>query len=262
MATRTRRHHKHHRHGSKPAAKPAANLGLSPTNAQKLIYIAKKLGLPGIATMQGSTVNLFDTVLLATNASAQIISFFSNASTKPNQFSNFQQGNLRAGEAMIIERLAFFLITINTTALTAASTILDIVPLGSLNDATSAVGAGEATIQFPGSLKMAQCQINIANQVVVKTFNLFEGNPEFNPLTSGVSKTLISTAALPASTSGVNGQNVIPLEAPPVLPPNLTLQIDFATAGIGTVTPPSGGAVALVCVAGRFGSIFASKATL
>jgi hypothetical protein len=256
-----RRHHRHHGH-SKPAAKPAANLGLSPTNAQKLIYIANKLGLPGIAQMQGSTVNLFDTVLMPTNASPQIISFFSAASTKPSQFSNFQQGNLRAGEAMIIERLAFFLITINTTALTAASAILDIVPIASLNDATSQIGAGDAQVQFPGSLKMAQCQINIANQVVVKTFNLFEGNPEFNPLTTGVTKALISTAALPASTSGVNGQNVIPLEAPPVLPPNLTLQIDFATAAIGTVTPPSGGAVALVCVAGRFGSIFASKGTL
>lgn len=240
------------------------NLGLSPTQAQKLIYISKKLGLPGIASMQGSSFNLYDTIILNTSTTPQMLSFFSQSNGKAPQFSNFQNGSLKAGEAMLIERLAFFLVLIKGTDLTNANnSISDIMPLGALLDANgNNFGAGAAQIQYPGSLKLATCDIIVANSKVVKTFNLFEQNPEFNPLTSGVAQALISTGDNPSSSPGVRGQNVIPMEAAPVLAPNLTLDVQMAMGPIGAVNPPDATYVyAIMCVAGRFGCIFSGKTT-
>jgi hypothetical protein len=265
MAHTRTRHHRgaHHPTATVHTATPAhSNLGKSPTNSQKLIYIANKLGLKGIAKMQGSSFNLFDTVDLTTGASPQVLTFFLNANGKGPQFSNFQQGNLRAGEAMILERVAFFLVTKVGLLTDPNAPISDVVPLGALQDSGSNIGNGSGIIQRPGSIKLATAQIKIANQTVVKSFNCFEQIPDFNPQTTGISKTLLSTAGLPASTAGVNGNGVIPMEAPPVLPPNLTLEIDLQLGTLGTLTPPAGTTLAIMCVVGRFGSIFASKTTL
>jgi hypothetical protein len=252
---------KHEHHAHKPA--PKQQLGASPTNAQKLIYVANKLGLPGIAGMQGSTVNLFDTIPLTTSTSNQTFAFFTGANGKGTNVSNFQNQSLRAGEAMIIERVAFFLVSTNSADLSNnATTISDVIPIAELSDLVSGVGQGNGQIQFPGALKTAQCKILIANQTVVKSFMLFEQMPQFNPLTTGISDGIVSVAALPALTQGTKGQNVIPLEAPPVLPPNQSLEIDFTFGEVGTVTNPSGLFWNVMCVAGRFGSIFASKQTL
>lgn len=261
-------HHGHRGHGHKGGTSQksggTSTLGVSPTNSQKLIYIAKKLGLDALAEMQGSTVNLFDVQLLTASANPQILSFFNAPQGKSQNFTNFSAAALKAGEALLIERLSFFLIKLSSANLALdSSAILDIVPIGSLADATFTDQEGSSGIQFPGSLKTGTGQISIANQVVVKSFNVFEQNPEFNPLTTGTAVSLVSAAAVPANTTGVRGQNVIPLEAPPVLPPNQGLQVDYRIGPIGTITLPAGiASYAIMAVAGRFGCIFASKTTL
>lgn len=259
-AKRTARHNRRH-----PQAHhtPHQNLGVSPTNAQKLIYISNKLGLTGIAGMQGTTFNLFDTIPLPTGGGAVSLSFFAASGNKAPQFSNFNPQGLSAGEAMLIERTTFFIAVVQGTSLTDPNAaISDLIPIGTLADAISNPIQGGGQIQFPGSLKMAQMSIKIANQTVLKEYLTHEQNPEFNPLTTGVSQTGISVAALPAKGGGVNGQNVIPMEAPPVLAPNLGLAVLFEAAPIGTITAPSGFMLCLVAVVGRFGCIYASKTTV
>lgn len=259
-AKRTARHNRRH-----PAPHHTSNshLGLSPTNAQKLIYIANKLGLTGLAGMQGTTFNLFDTIPLPTGGGAVSLNFFTASGNKAPQFSNFNPQGLSAGEAMMIERVAFFIAVVQGTSLTDPSAaISDLIPIGTLADAISNPIQGGGQIEFPGSLKMGQMAIKIANQTVLKEYLTFEQNPEFNPLTTGVSQTSMSVAALPAKGGGVNGQNVIPTEAPPVLAPNLGLSVLFDSAPIGTVTAPAGFMLCLVAVVGRFGCIYASKTTV
>jgi hypothetical protein len=231
-------------------------LGVTPTNSQKLIYVSDKLGLQGIKGMQGSTVNIFDTVLLATNTGVTNVPFFSTTSNKSQNFTNFQNGTLPAGETLIIERVAYFLATLSGIDLTSDATqITDITPLSEMTTTN-----GGFTI--PGAFKMMQMAVVIANQTVVKSFLCHEVNPAFNPQTNGVSRQVytISTAALPATTTdyGLSGQNSIIMEAPPVLPPNQKITIPVRIPPVGTMT----GTKALICVAGRFGSIFASKTTL
>jgi hypothetical protein len=261
------KHRRHARHASKHthhSHKPTQQLGSSPTNSQKLIYVANKLGLPGIAEMQGSTVNLYDTIALNSSAGSQTFNFFTQTNNKSNNLSNFQNGSLKAGEAMILERAVFFLVNLTAADLGADTTaISDVYPIGELVDGTTFIAAGKGQVEFPGSLKTARMQVNIANQTVVKSFSLFEQIPQFNPLTSGVANSIVSVAALPAEMLGTQGQNVVPLESPPVLPPNQSLDVSFTFGAVGTVTPAQdGGQWAIMCIMGRFGCIFASKTTL
>jgi hypothetical protein len=233
---------------TRPSAAPS-KIGVTPTTSQKLIYVAQKLGLPGIAGMQGSSVNIFDTILLpATNNNPIILDFFSNTTNKSANFTNFSSGSLKAGEAMVVERLSFFLLTLITPVLADTTQILDIVTIAELNPTSGIVAA-------PGSLKMGTIQVDIANQTVVKAFNAFEQSPMFNPKTTGISMAAVTGAVTKVGPFGLNS---IELESPPVLPPNQSFSVKFRVPPMGNVT----GNMAIMCVAGRFGSIFASKTTL
>lgn len=229
-------------------------MGVRPTPSEKLIYVANKLGLPGIAGMQGSSFNLVDTVNIATNAGRQTLTFFTQTANKSRNFTNFQNGQLNAGEALLIERINFFILTLSATNLTSdASQILDIVPISELTVASGQFGA-------PGAFKTALMTLSIANQTVIKDYSVFEQEPDFNPQTTGISIAAFDTTA--ASTGqtiiGPVGYNGIPTEASPVLPPNqkFSVQLELPPIGVAAVN------VAVMCVVGRFGSIFASKTTL
>jgi hypothetical protein len=227
-----------------------SNLGVTPTQAQKLAYISKKLGLKGIEGMQGSTMNLTDTVILATGATTrQTLTFFA-PNGKSRNYSNFQQGKLGAGEAMVIERVSFFAMVLSATNLTLdATTATDIIPLSWLN-------VTQASLTLPAGLKTGLMNITIANQKVVKDFNIFEADPSYNPQSNGVGATSHATAT--ASTMVPMGYNGIVLESPPVLPPNQGMTITLEVGPVGTAAAN----LAIMCVVGRFGSIFASKTTL
>lgn len=233
--------------------RPAANnamLGVTPTQQQKLIYISKKLGLD-LTQQQGSTVNLFDTAILATNATArQTLTFFSNANGKSRNFSNFQNGVLGAGEAMLIERVDFYACVLSGTNLTVdTTTITDIIPLSRLSVA-------EGSLTLPGGLKNGLMNITIANSKVVKDYQIHETDPSYNPQTTGVGAATFTTAT--ASTVIEYGYNGIVLESSPVLPPNQKFQLTLEVAPVGTAVSN----LAIMCVVGRFGSIFSAGTTL
>lgn len=228
-------------------------IGETPSQSQKLLYIAGKLGL-NLTGMQGSTVNIVDTVLVNTNATTrQTLSFFSQTQNKSRNFSNFQNGTLNAGEAMVIESLSFFLLTLSATNLTLdATTISSLRPISQVD---------AAQISLKEALQLGLINITIANSKVVKDYMCFEQNPSFNPKTTGIAlgEALAGdTAPVAIFPEEVVGQNTISLEAPPVLPPNQKLEISLELPPVGTVT----GNLAIMCVAGRFGSIFSAKTPL
>lgn len=222
-----------------------AAIGVSPTPSQKLIYISKKLGLPGIQGMQGSTFNLFDTVALAAGTGRQTLNFFASTANKSRNFSNFQNGSLKAGEAMVIEELAFFLVTMTSADLTSDANAITAINL--LSGATAAMFANAE-----GAI-LGMLNISIANQKVVKDYMTFELHPFFNPATNGISTFDTATA-----TNTVLGGSKIKLESPPVLPPNQSLSVSLEIGVTGAVAAFT----SVMCVAGRFGSIFSAKTTL
>lgn len=216
----------------------------APSKAGKLIYISDKLGLDGIKEMQGSTVNIVDTVALITGADRQVLTFFAQ-SGKSRNFSNFQNGSLRAGEAMVIEELAFILLVTTNADLTSnANAILFAMPL---SQATAAQLPNFAGINVGSLINM-----KIANSQIVKDYNAFEMIPSFNPGAAGLT-TLDSATA----TNRVIGPDKIKLEAPSVLPPNQSISVTLEIPPTGTVPAFTH----IMCVAGRFGSIFAGKIT-
>jgi hypothetical protein len=234
----------------RPPMTPSGNL----TAQAKLAYIAEKLGLPGIKGMQGSTRNLYDTVLLSTAATTrQTLNFFSAANNKSRNFSNFQALKLGAGEAMVFEQVQFFLLTLSAANLALdATTISSIVPLSQVN---------ATPVTLKEGLQLGIMNLSIANSTVVKDFVINETNPNFNPKTTGIALGTLQTGAtfdtmvFPEENIG---QNTIYLESPPVLPPDQGFQLTLELPPIGTVT----GSLAIACVVGRFGSIFSAKTTL
>jgi len=231
-------------------------LGVSPTNSQKLIYIANKLGLNGIKDMQGATVNIFDTVALVTATGRQKLTFFENTQGKSANFCNFAQGFLNAGETLIMETLRFTLLELSAASLTADTTyVTNMWPLAAVPD-SGVVGNRSA-------LKLGVGSINIANSTVSKNFQLIEVDPNFNRRCTGISPANGITATDAGVVTitpldAIYGPSTIHLEAPPVLPPNQRLTISVEFPPVGTCT----GNLAIMCTVGDFGSIFAAKTTL
>lgn len=236
-----------------PRRRPTNMLGKQPTNSQKLIYIASKLGLNGIKDMQGSTVNIFDTVSLVGGSLPTVLEFFSNTANKARSFSNFQNGSLNSGETLVMEEIKFYLIVTNNSNLSDPATVIT-----AIHQLSARMGSIMPNAE---GLQMAQMSISIANQTVVKDYMICETNPSLNPATSGIANQLLPNALVPASTEEslfFVGNSIIRLEAPPVLPPNQKLKVSLEIPALG------GGSaqLAIVCVIGKFGSIYASKTTL
>lgn len=229
--------------------------GVQPTKQQNLINKADRLGLQGLQNMQGSSLNIFDTVLVTQNTSGrQQLQFFIQTSNKARNFSNFQNGTLNAGESLYIQRINFVVCTLSGTDLTSpATSITDIKSISQLDTV-------DAAFTQPGSIKTGMLSISIANQTVLKDYNIIETSPEWNPQTTGISVAAVDHAAsgTTVTTKGPYGYAGIQMEAPFLLPPNQNLEIDLEIGPTGTVT----GNVAIMCIVGRFGSIFASKTTL
>lgn len=215
-----------------------------PLSSAKLIYVADKLGLGGIKDMQGSSVNIVDTVALATGAGRQVLSFFTQCANKSRTFTNFQSQSLKAGEAMVIEELAFFLLVCSASDLTSDSTsITTMVPISLAS-----------TTQYPNkqSFNAGLINITIANSKVVKDFCAIDQDPAMNQATTGMTSFDTATA-----TNVRTGPAKIKLESPPVLPPNQALAITMEIPATGTMVANA----FVMCIAGRFGSIFAGKTT-
>lgn len=229
-----------------------SQLGIKPTKQQKLQHITNKLGLPGISDMQGSSVNIVDTIVLAANTTGRTtLNFFQQTQNKSSNFSNFQAGILTGGESLICEQISFTLLKLSASDLTQDSTnIITMYPLS--QDSGNIVN-------FPAALFSAQMSITIANSQVVKKYQIIESNPCYNPLTSGMTggDILNGTPAV-VDQRGIFGQCAVFMQAPPVLPPNQRIVLSLEIPPIGAIT----GTMALMCTVGKFGSIFSAKQNL
>lgn len=217
----------------------SSNVGVSPTQAQKLAHISKKLGLPGITKQQGAAFNLFDTVIITNQPTQrQTLTFFTQTQGKVRTFTNFQSGILNAGEALLVEYVQFFHVVLTSTNLTTeANLIQQINPLSGL-------------VALSVGINMSMMNFNIANDTVVKDFLIHEGIPSFNPDNTGI--------AIAGLGSPEHGSSFIKLPATPVIPPNQKIKVTLEVPAIDALPVPS----AIVCVLGRFGSIFSAKTTL
>jgi len=224
-------------------------IGVKPTSSQKLLYIANALGL-NLDGMQGSTMNIVDTVPLAFSANRQTLEFFVNTQGKTRTFSNFQTGNLNAGEAMVMEEVKFYLLELSGASLTDPTTRI-------LN-ASSFNSVGFGVVADPRALQLGLMSITIANSQVVKDYQINETNPDFNNKNNGVALAEALNVAVRISLSQTHGFSGITLESPPVLPPNQKCKVTLE------IPPQTGGSanLAIMCVVGRFGSIFSANIPL
>lgn len=220
---------------------PLQNFGKEPTVAQKVANTNKKFGLSGIANQQGSAVNIYDTVSLTTNAQPQTLAFFQNTSNKVNAFTNWQQGEFKAGEALGVKFIYIHVVQLLNASLTdSANTITDFFPVGKTL-ATSVIAYGQA-------------EFKIANVTVLKQYQLLELIPTFNPGNQGLSA-YDEAAAL--ANPVIIGRSVIELDTVPVIIPNQAVKF---TIDIPPITLPAGN-FAVMCTLGRQGSIFSAKSS-
>lgn len=222
-----------------------SNIGVSPTPSQKLIYIANKLKLNGIADMQGTTFNIFDTVPITTNTGRQTLNFFSNTSNKSRNFSNLQQGTLQAGEAMLAEEVSFIVLELSGTDLSSDAT--------AITNAYPVQSAPNGIIPNQAGLVLGMFNLVVANSRVIKDANTFEMDPAYNPRTTGMAVYDTTTA-----TNVRIGESKLYTESSPVIPPNQKITLSWEIGPTGTVAANTH----IMCIVGRFGSIFSAKTNL
>jgi hypothetical protein len=218
-----------------------STFGKTPTTAQIIKNVSQKLGIGGIANQQGSAVNIYDTVSIATSANAQTLTFFKNASSKTKVFTNWQQGELKAGETLAVKYISLHIVETNNVSLSdVTTTITNFFPVGK-TIATSVIAYGNG-------------QFKIANVVVFKDYQFLELIPAFNPATTGVAA--YDAAAITAPV--LLGRSMIELESVPVIPPNQAIEFSIE---IPPITLPFGN-FAVMATFGRMGSIFSAKTSL
>jgi hypothetical protein len=227
-------------------------IGVSPTNSQKLLYITNKLGLTGIKDMQGASVNIYDTVRIVTSTGRQSVKFFETTSNKSLNFTNFQNGSLNSGETLIMEKMKFLLLELSATDLNSDATYVT-------NMWTFAAVPDTGVVGNRSALKLGLININIANSTVTKTFLITETDPTLNRQTTGISPgNLAADAGTLVPFDAIYGPSTLHMEAPPVLPPNQKVTVELQLPPVGTLT----GNLAIMCIIGDFGSIFSAKTPL
>ena len=92
----------------------------------KLALVNNKLGNPGLKNNQGSSVEVYDYTLVTPGA-AGVVRFFDNVNTKTFPFTNIQQNQLQAGEALSIEYIAFTKIVVKAGEITSFQALTDAV---------------------------------------------------------------------------------------------------------------------------------------
>jgi len=101
---------------------------ITDTPQQKLLYIAKQLGLKSLAGMQGTTRAVYDTVEQpATGPST--LTFFDNVGQRPAPFTNVSDNQFQVGEALAIEAIEILTFYGNSETTGLFDNILDPGPL-------------------------------------------------------------------------------------------------------------------------------------
>lgn len=89
------------------------------TPQQKMVAINKKLGNDSIAQQQGTTRQIYDTLLIPAGANAKTLRFFEDSAARTFPFSNCgSDGNkLGVGNTMVIESITFLVLRYDTVNL-------------------------------------------------------------------------------------------------------------------------------------------------
>jgi hypothetical protein len=135
---------------------------LPPTAQAKLISVANAFGNTGIKKQQGSSLIVYDCLPLTEGLNQeQTLKFFKNVNTRQFPFTNISENKLQVGEAMVLERMYFAIIS----QLDATGEITNVQTFDAF-----------ATPAFYKS----DFEIKQVNNTVVKPAPLTSMKPEFN----------------------------------------------------------------------------------
>jgi hypothetical protein len=84
---------------------------------QKLKYVAQSLGLKTLTQMQGSTRNVFDTIVNPNAATS--LTFFKNVGQRNFPDTNVSDNKFQVNEALLIEAISVYKVAADTGALSA-----------------------------------------------------------------------------------------------------------------------------------------------
>lgn len=134
-------------------------VGVQPTQAQKLVEKARRLGNPAISKMQGTTRTIYDTLPIDGRT---VYQFFENCGARAFPRTNLTQNQLSVGETMVIKRMSLSVITFD--AVTGAAT------------GVAALSASAAAAAFYAG----DFSLNTGNNTVIKPFSMVHLMAQFN----------------------------------------------------------------------------------
>ena len=126
---------------------------------QKLIHVNNQFGNPGLRKQQGSTIEVYDSILLL---STQLTySFFRTSQTRVFPFTNLETGTLEPQESFVLERAFFTLVSVDQ----ATQEVTEVRQL----DLTTDHG-----------ITMGEMDFFIVNQRLIRPLSIRSFFPEFN----------------------------------------------------------------------------------
>jgi hypothetical protein len=143
-----------------------------PTPQGKLIATSDKFGNTGIKKMQGSTIHKFHYLPVGGAIPlGQELRFFENAGQVAFPFTNLMEGKLQVGEAMVLERIWFDLMTVdNNGVVTDIQSPLQATAPGFYAGLFSFFNANNQVIKPTGTIKQLPTfnrkSWNVDNEVV------------------------------------------------------------------------------------------------
>ena len=140
----------------------AINAFQNVTPGAKLALVNNKLGNPSLKKNQGSSVEIYDYVEIASPGTAETIRFFQDVNSHAWPFSNINQNQLQVGEALAIEYIFFTRMVTETNS----AGVIKIIDWQALLNVTS--------------LSIAQFNFLLDNSRIIKNNSLSRTNTEFN----------------------------------------------------------------------------------
>lgn len=188
------------------------------TPQQKIVAINNKFGNNSVKDQQGTSRILYDTIEVTTGKTN--FRFFEDSASRQFPLTNTgSEGNkLGVGDTMVIAQLLFSVVDFNVASNVWTTTL----PLTTLSNLTN----------------LAYCNVEIANNQVIKKLALSESEAQFNKDTTGISNTidLETSIVIPPLLPFV-----IELQLPTTLPavsPGTTRFVECQIIGVGGIIAP------------------------
>jgi hypothetical protein len=128
-------------------------------NAQKLARVSRQNGVTNLAKMQGTTVNIYDTLDLATAGNSP--QFFVSANSRTFPLTNVNTNRFANGRSMLIQRFYLSIITRN----------------GGTGQFESVLSIDESN--YP-QFNLGELTINLAGQTILDQFSVTSSMAKFN----------------------------------------------------------------------------------